>query len=376
MKNIFLNIRTAALATCMGLVLALVVTSCQEDEIGAPQIFGMRLTNPAAADSIFTASELGQTVVILGRNLATTRQVFFNDVEAYLNPNLIRDDNIILTVPASVPGELNNLITVVTAVGIATHPFQVEIPGPVISYVSLEMVVPGDIITVQGNYFFSSEVTIGGVQAEVVAETQEKLEIRVAEGTIGGPLTIKTLFGENTYPYAINDKGSMLLDWEDDGQMDCWRKLRVFRPGDASKPVPMITGNYGHVSDNNMGQTYWFDPGVITTCGSTGVTGNLAQKALKMEINIPEPIKTGYYRLWFNYSWEYRLSLWKDAPFKSDGWITVTIPLSEFKNSGVSLSNPNDLADLWFVFINESAEMVNEVFHWNIDNVRIVDMLN
>ncbi len=379
MKNIAVFFFPKFLPTAMMLLLfAGCFVACQDDEadIGMPEILAVRLTDPETADSTFTASELGQTVVILGRNLATTEKVFFNDVEAFVYPTLIRNDNIILDVPEDIPTELNNLIRIVTSGGVATFEFDVQIPSPIIERVSLEMVSSGDVLTIQGDYFFSSEVTIGGVPAEVLSETQEQLEIVVGDGTTGGELTIATLFGENTYPYSLNDMGQTLLDWEDDGSKDCWAKLNVISPDDNDKPVPAIKGNYGHLREEGMGQTFWFDPGVITTCGHSGVSGNVSNMALKMEINIPEPIQTGYYRLWFSNTWEYRLTLWEDGPFTSDGWITVTIPLHEFRNGGASLSDAGNLADLWCVFINESGDMVNEVFNWNIDNVRIVSMLD
>lgn len=347
--------------------------ACEDDELGAPEIYGLRLTDPEKADSLFNGGSLGQNIVIMGNNLGSTKQVLFNNIEAYVNPNYVRNDNIILNVPTEVPSELTNEITVITDGGVATYPFDVEVPEPVVDNVSLEVLSGGETITIDGDFFFSSEVTIGGVAAEVITETQDQLVITVGEGTTGGELKIKTLFGEASYKYEINDMGTLLLDFEDDGVRDCWAKLNIISAATDPKPVPLITGNYGHAETENMGQTGWFDPGVITTCGSAGVSGTAENKAVKFEINVPTEIEAGYYQITIASTWNYTLSLWNDAPFKTDGWRTITIPLSDFvTGDGVPISSAESVADFLFVFKIDGADESNPVFNWNIDNLRIV----
>jgi Surface glycan-binding protein B xyloglucan binding domain/IPT/TIG domain len=372
MPRQFFSPITMILVAVMGLFLI----SCEENDYGTPEITHLRITDPAKADSTFSAGSLGQKIVIMGRNLGSAQHIYFNNVEAYVNPNYVTDGNIILDIPTGVPTELNNMITVVTLGGTATYPFQVEIPGPIISKVSLEIVKGGDAITITGDYFFSSEVTIGGAAAEVVSEKQKELVVTVPASTGDGILHIKTLFGESDYQYKINDMGKILIDWEDASTRDCWWKLNWIREDTENPPVPLLSGSYGNVETENMGQTGWFDPGVITTCGSANMSGSLANSAMKMEINLPEAIQAGYYNLSIGGSWSYKLNLWASAPYKTAGWVTVTIPMSEFKDSGGSpLTDASKVGDLQFVFKIDGASETNPKFKWNIDNVRIVNML-
>ena len=74
------------------------------------------------------------TYVIYGNNLATTREVYFNESLAPLNTTLVRNDNIIIRIPDNAPfANVPNKLRVVTEFGQAELNFVIEQPGPTIA---------------------------------------------------------------------------------------------------------------------------------------------------------------------------------------------------------------------------------------------------
>src|SRR4051812_39334898 len=77
-------------------VFAVVLASCGEDETDQPLITNVRVTTK---DSTVTSGKFGLTVAIQGSGLGDVTKVFFNDVEAELNPTYVTSSNIICHVP-------------------------------------------------------------------------------------------------------------------------------------------------------------------------------------------------------------------------------------------------------------------------------------
>ena len=60
--------------------------ACSDDDnAGAPEITGVRITNPAFADSLFTSSAPDSLIVIVGRNLGNAQRVYINDQQVWFN---------------------------------------------------------------------------------------------------------------------------------------------------------------------------------------------------------------------------------------------------------------------------------------------------
>ena len=77
------------------------VSSCQGDDGsgGAPEITGVRITNPASADSIFAQANTGQMIAVIGKNLANVQKAYINDQSISFNPTYNTATSIILTIP-------------------------------------------------------------------------------------------------------------------------------------------------------------------------------------------------------------------------------------------------------------------------------------
>ncbi len=139
------------------------LVACSDDDEesakGAPVITGVRTTDPAEADSLFTKAGPGSIIAIIGTNLANALAVYVCDQEVFLNPTLNTNHSIIVTIPSeengfvlpSTDSSLRQEIRVETALGVATYAFMVTAPAPSISRIDASYPrQTGEIVTVNG----------------------------------------------------------------------------------------------------------------------------------------------------------------------------------------------------------------------------------
>ena len=100
------NLAWTCLALAAFTTLPITMASCSDDKegMGTPEITGVRACDPAKADSLFAKASTGQTIAVIGRNLADVQQVFINDQKISFNPTLNTPHSIILSVPAEEDG--------------------------------------------------------------------------------------------------------------------------------------------------------------------------------------------------------------------------------------------------------------------------------
>ena len=143
------------LAVCTGLSL----TSCQEDPDkfvstdGNPEVFYVRATAPESADSLIVASYMDNVICLVGNNLRSIRELYFNDQKAVLNTSFITDHTLIVSVPKTIPATVTNKIYMVSSVDTVSYDFSVLVPSPVVRSMSCEYAHVGDQATLYGDYF-------------------------------------------------------------------------------------------------------------------------------------------------------------------------------------------------------------------------------
>ena len=149
----------ACCLVCYGFAAVLAACSDDKEGMGTPVITGVRTCYPDKADSLFTKASPGQTIAIIGENLASALKVYINDQETYLNPTMNTAHSIIVTVPTEANGfkltafnsDLKDEIRVETTHGTATYSFKITAPSPSIS--RIQAGYPrntGDVINVYG----------------------------------------------------------------------------------------------------------------------------------------------------------------------------------------------------------------------------------
>src|SRR6478736_4785817 len=162
-----------SLLLLMTLATSVVLLRCSKnDEMGTPSINYIRITDPAASDSLVTDANQGQMIAIMGQNLGSVTQAWFNDQQAQLIPTFITNTSIITRVPSQIPTTITDKLKLVFANGSSVdYDFTVDISKPLIDHVRSEYVNTGDSLFIYGNYFYQPlSVSLGGgINAQILS---------------------------------------------------------------------------------------------------------------------------------------------------------------------------------------------------------------
>jgi hypothetical protein len=387
-------------------VLTTIHTSCSEDDLpnnGEPIIKYIRVADPASADSLLVAGFQDNLIVIVGENLQDARQIWFNDQPGPLVSTFITSTTIFTVVPADIPNVITNKITIVFGNGkTLEHDFAVQISKPEVSSMQCEFVEAGAETTIRGNFFYEPVKVIfsGNVEGEVIAVEEQKITVKIPEGAQPGPITVTTNFGSTASSFHFRDTRNIILNYDNLTSSGSWR------PG-TIKSENGLDGNYlllkGVLNANQRTEDY-SGGGFVSQFWGQGngrPEGNLfdgdpKDYVLKFEARVVDWYGS-YLNICFapwnlNNNGEYwgnvnARAIWgpwdsADESYKTTGWITVTIPLTEFKHeisqdgSGNIIYpemefDPSKTGSLSFWVVGSPKANASPV-EINIDNVRIV----
>lgn len=165
-------------------VMTLSLTACSDNDGGGgqPEITGVRVCDPAKADSLFTKSSQGQVIAIIGHNLGGATAVYINDQKVGFSTTMNTDHSIIVTVPSEKDGfqltafnsELKDEIRVETTHGIATFAFKVLGAAPVLQRIQGSYPrQAGDVLNIYGlNLYGIEKMYFTDATAEEIATTE------------------------------------------------------------------------------------------------------------------------------------------------------------------------------------------------------------
>ena len=330
----------------------LVQYACKKENSGKkPSIERIRAISPAPDDSVLTAAIPGQIVVVQGANLKGASRVLFNGFPAAVNSALFSDNNLVVTIPAiawdSIPDGKLNTVEVITPNGSANYSFSITAPVPSVTSLSNEMAMAGSTLIINGNNFYGISKVIfpGGIEVDnptVSGITQ--ITLTVPPGiTTGGPIQLVGTYGTGTSILLFNDLTTGMLTTFDDGNYS-WGAYEI--TSDAGL-FPGNMGSYAHIAvpgGVGAGDFAWYDgKRSINTNGLTWIPTDhlgdpLGSYALKFEMSLKQPWSAGSFYIVKDYDWTYlaRFEPWTTnggAPVTTNGWITVTIPLTQFKTN-------------------------------------------
>jgi hypothetical protein len=379
------------------------MVSCKKNSSsgsGAPIIRQVRAITPKPNDSVLTAALPGQYVVIQGTNLASTQQVIFDGFPSTINNALFSDSNLVVIVPRiawdSIPNGKLNTLEVITATGSIVYKFVVTAPVPTITSLSNEMALAGATLVINGNNFYGVNKVIfpGGIAVtNFTVSGITQITLTVPTGiTTGGPLQVVGTYGIGTSILLFNDFTTGMLTTFDDANYS-WGAYEITN---SSTLFPANTGKYAHIStagNIGAGDFAWYDgrrsmnTNGVTWIPSAHMSDPISSYALKFEMNFKKAWAGASIYIVKDYTWTYlaRFEPWKTSSvaFTTNGWTTVTIPLTQFKTKANGLDGSGDPAisltallgtgngSLSFMLINSDATAA-PVFDGAFDNFRIV----
>jgi hypothetical protein len=371
MKIIYSSIKLS-LVVLLGAVLSV---SCSEDDsgCGTPEI--TRVSTAQNRMEAIAGGNMGDFIIIQGRELCGVQSLLVNDVEVDLRQAFVTATEITLQIPRVVPQEVTNQITLTTGGGTVTTSLAVSVP-PLVVYglAANEYALPGEVVVVKGANFDlyavtpeAGKVTFGGVAADVIYASYDSVVTTVPEGIPDGAadIVVSGTYGDGTAVFPYRDDRTLLIT--SDPWWGWWGSGFVSAGGDP----PAISGNYIHVKQT-IGSWAWTEVvgGPNNVEGSTtknipaAAMQNPANYLFKFEVNTLKPYNSNQIKLTLGEDNDASTYLWPH--YDSHGvWRTVSIPLNEI------VKDPKVNPDGYFIrilFHGDGALDADIAF----DNVRVV----
>ena len=330
---------------------------------GVPTVYYIRMSDPQSADSLIVAAYMDNTICLIGDNLNSIHEIYFNDQKAILNNSLITKNTLFVNIPKNIPEVVTNKIYMISGSGdTVDYDFSVLVPAPIIVSISCEYAHDGDAATLYGDYFIddtSSPLTItmaGNIPVtEITSVSKQQVSFVIPEGAQKGYINVKSMYGTSRSKFQFRDDRGIILDYDILTTSGSWRG------GLIANDENSLDGNYlilrGEV-DDNVGAEDYTNGGFVSELWSdaNGRTegnffdGDVADFQLKFEANVinwsgaylnicfgPWGSSVAPYQNQLYWSDINARGLWRPwentstGSFKSNGWITVTIPMKDIK---------------------------------------------
>ena len=357
----------------------------------------------SAISNVFANS--GDSVYVYGKNLVLVQSFSYGGVPITSFKTNLYGTALGFKMPS--PAPTSGQVQVRTKTG--AFNFQI-VATPTITSISNENANAGDSVYVYGTYLKSIQsFSFGGVaiSSYQLSGNGKSIGFILPSSVAAGPVSVTTSFGTATTVYNVNDQstgiianmewgGSFGWSWwggsnlsvSDPNSTGGWLTLCADMTGNKTmfmsiKEDPLDAGKSG--SQIPMGDAQW-----VPTANLNDPVSNWA---IKFEINIPKPwnggavcIKSGFTGSFIARSEPWQISSNATANYSTKGWITVTIPLSEFRakdatlgeGKGTSITKLTDLLGSTgktgcTVFINNYGTSTTTTgFYGGFDNFRVV----
>lgn len=416
----------------VAVVIGFSISACEDEpdkyEVagGLPTVQYVRLPSPEVADSLLTGAYMANTVCLVGDNLRSICELFFNDQKAVLNTSYITDHTLIVDVPKNIPATVTDKIYMVTqSKDTVDFDFKVLVPNPVVNTMSCEYAKPGTEVTIYGDYMINDPnvpLTItmaGNVEVkEITNISKTAVSFILPDDAPEGYINVKSIYGVGRSKFQYKDKRNILFDW--DGSRGGMAIGHGWRNGVVQSSNPEgIDGSYlyfgGIAMAGGAGATwaedqfsfnYWPDPAngykelsSLPEFSEMLEKYGVANLQMKFEIYVPKsnPWKSSALQAIFtsnanvtsatgNNGYFSDAALprglwmpWKDSGSydTNDRWVTVTMKLADFDKTYDGKKCDNSLNKEFFTGLS--------FFIWNggvegtdcnpvicIDNIRVV----
>lgn len=374
----------------MAVTLILVMSNCSKDENVKPFISYIRVTNPAASDSLLGSAGQGQMIAIIGGNLQSTQQIWFNDQRSQLVPTFITNSTVIVRVPTTIPGVVTDKLKLIFAnKDSLLYDFSVDISKPLIDHVRSEYVNANDSLFVYGNYFYAPlKVTFaGGAEGEIlsVAADAKSMVVKMPAGVQPGPLTVITNFGQKASDFWIQDNRGVIASFDIPLVNGIWHADAVATsdPAIANINNKFLRVNKGALPAWPYLETYEGTQGSDLSVETKNIPAeaftNPGNYSLKFEINTLQSMTGAYMRLYlgddngccggdFGAARNANYYIWQPNLNTKGLWQTVSIPWADIYQANQQFSYNSAGYGMAVYFHGPNPANYN----FAIDNMRIV----
>lgn len=281
-------------------VVGLSLTSCKDQpdkyEVadGLPTVNYIRClssevkNNNDASDMHYTNGELVEsaspqsTLCLVGDNLRSVYEIYFNDQKAVLNTSYMTDNTLIVDVPKNVPHDVTNKIYLYNRNGEKVEvDFKVIIPAPSIEQMSCEYASPGERVIFTGNYMVNDPVSPlevyfkdasgANVAATInsISDDYTTIDVTIPETAVEGPVTMTSIYGTASSAFHYLDSRGMMFDFEPVAEGGTgltnhgWHNRDIFDEGGISGHYVQLGNGSAKMTedggwdDSNFSFEYW-----------------------------------------------------------------------------------------------------------------------
>ena len=236
-----MNIYKKVMFLALG-VAALSLQSCKDEDQpggGRPVVNYIRclsseiVGNNDPEDMHYTNGELVEkaapqsVIALVGDNLNSVREIWFNDKKAVLNTSYITEKSLIVSIPREVPKTVTNKIYLINeAKDTVDVDFMVDVPAPEITTMSCEWAQPGEEVTLYGSYMVAysdvpfkvlfTDANGAPLEAKInsIAENNMSAKIVIPEGAVESTITASTRYGTATTAFHYRDTRGLITNFD------------------------------------------------------------------------------------------------------------------------------------------------------------------
>ena len=362
--------------TILGVILfGLVFTACSTDEdvdsskIVVDAVY-LQDVNSDVPDREVTFARLGQLLRLEGSGFTGVRRIYINGFQTDFNPVYVSDTSMLIRVSSDTPiveadEDVRNTIRLVKDDSETVVNFEIRSSAPTINNVSHTLPEAGEEITVYGTGLFEVSKVVFPGEVEVTEgivydeEDGEFFKVVVPEGVSedGGPLYIESANGAAYSPAFFNVERGVILNFDGKGAIGEFGNT-IRQDELQSEPIGVGNESQGTYVPHGPAEGETFEAGKnrlseVFTTGTESWRSQLTPfipastpldlVAFQFDIYVPEPwAGTGFLKILLinNFNggeWSggvYNYVPWivdgEVVPFETEGWTTVTIPLTEF----------------------------------------------
>lgn len=184
----------------------------------------------ADQDVFITQAYMEEVLCIVGKNLTSVHDLYFNDQAAVLNTSYITDHTLLVAVPKTLPKvQTDNIYLITKDSTVVSYSFKVLPPNPKITGMSNEWAEPGETVTVTGSYFIEPlTVEFPGAEATKISNiTQSSFDVEVPAGAEPGKIKVSTASGTAQSVFMYKDTRGMLFNFDNERGNHGWHNMVI-----------------------------------------------------------------------------------------------------------------------------------------------------